>query len=175
MGIVAGLIATEKTSSVAPSSDLRHGDHLLALGELVLAAPQALPGLTVPGHQPHVTASLVLMRIRVSIRGRRRTVSPSRSSGGSAFRKVVGLRNSAMRCCLRVSVLRRTGVTRPLCTVTRSGVAGDHPGARSCVAGLPVTVGSEPRSDAIGIGEPGWLGFIRRLEENTPRPTNGHP
>jgi hypothetical protein len=60
---------------------------LLALGELVLAAPQAPPGLTITGHQPHVTASMVLMRIRVSIRDGRRTVCPSRSSGGSAFRK----------------------------------------------------------------------------------------
>ena len=37
----------------------------------------------------------------------------------------------------------------------------------------PVTVGSEPRSDAIGIRRTRLARFIRRLEENTPRPTNG--
>ena len=95
-------------------------------------------------------------------------------SAGNACRRSVGLRNGAMRCRLRVSVLRRTRVTRPLCTVTRSGVAGDQRGARSCVAGLPVTVGCEPRSDAIGIRRTPLARFIRRLEENTLRPTNGH-
>jgi len=81
------LIATEKTLPWHRAATYGTATILLTLGELVLAAPQALPGLTVSGHQPHVTAALVLMRIRVSIRDGRRTVCPSRSSGGSAFRK----------------------------------------------------------------------------------------
>ena len=64
MGIVRRLIATEKTFPWHRAATYGSATILLALGELVLAAPQALPGLTVPGHQPHVTASLVLMRIR---------------------------------------------------------------------------------------------------------------
>ena len=52
-------------------------------------------------------------------------------------------------------------------------VTGDQPGARSCVAGLPVRVGSESRSDAIDIRRTRLAAYIRRLEENTPGPTMG--
>jgi hypothetical protein len=97
MGIVLDghcrrLIATEKTSSVAPSSDLRHGDHPPGAR---LACARRTAGPSRPHRSQAPTpcdASLVLMHIRVSIRDRRRTVCPSRSSGGSAFRKGVRLR-----------------------------------------------------------------------------------
>jgi hypothetical protein len=80
-----------------------------------------------------------------------------------------------MRSCLRVSVLRRTGGDT-------SAVHGDpvwggwRPTRRSIsVAGLPVTVGSEPRSDAIGIRRTRLARFIRRLEVNTPPPDERAP
>ena len=39
---------------VAPRRDLRDGGVLLVLGVLLLAAPDALPGLTIPGQRRHV-------------------------------------------------------------------------------------------------------------------------
>jgi hypothetical protein len=57
MGIVLDghcrrLIATEKTLPWHRAATYGTATILLALGELVLAAPQALPGLTVPGTNP---------------------------------------------------------------------------------------------------------------------------
>jgi predicted metal-binding membrane protein len=52
MAIVAGLIAVEKTLPWRRTATYGTAVVLLALGVLVLVAPDALPGLTVPGHQP---------------------------------------------------------------------------------------------------------------------------
>jgi hypothetical protein len=54
-------------------------------------------------------------------------------------------------------------------------VAGDHPGGRSCVPNLSVTVGSEPRSDAIGIRRTRLGSLHPPPRGEHPRPTNGHP
>jgi len=50
MAIVAGLIAIEKTLPWRRTATYGTATILLALGVLVLAAPEALPALTVPGH-----------------------------------------------------------------------------------------------------------------------------
>ena len=50
MAIVAGLIAFEKVLPWRRTATLGTAFVLLALGVLILAAPDALPGLTVPGH-----------------------------------------------------------------------------------------------------------------------------
>ena len=49
VGVVAGIIAVEKT---VPWRRVAHGTAavLLALGVLLLIAPNAIPGLTTPGH-----------------------------------------------------------------------------------------------------------------------------
>jgi predicted metal-binding membrane protein len=52
MAIVAGLIAVEKTLPWRRTATYGTAAVLLALGVLVLVAPDALPGLTVPGPQP---------------------------------------------------------------------------------------------------------------------------
>jgi predicted metal-binding membrane protein len=49
MAVVAGLIAFEKTIPWRRAATYGTALILLALGVLVLAAPAALPGLTVPG------------------------------------------------------------------------------------------------------------------------------
>ena len=49
MAVVAGLIATEKTLPWRRTATYGTALVLLALGVLVLAAPDALPGLTIPG------------------------------------------------------------------------------------------------------------------------------
>jgi predicted metal-binding membrane protein len=49
MAIVAGLIAIEKTLPWRRTATYGTATILLALGVLVLAAPEALPTLTVPG------------------------------------------------------------------------------------------------------------------------------
>ena len=50
MAIVAGFIAVEKILPWRRTATYGTALVLLALGVLVLAAPDALPGLTVPGH-----------------------------------------------------------------------------------------------------------------------------
>jgi predicted metal-binding membrane protein len=50
MAIVAGLIATEKTLPWRRAATYGTALVLLALGVLVLVAPDALPALTIPGH-----------------------------------------------------------------------------------------------------------------------------
>jgi predicted metal-binding membrane protein len=52
MAIVAGLIAAEKTLPWRRTATYGTAVVLLALGVLVIVAPDALPALTVPGHQP---------------------------------------------------------------------------------------------------------------------------
>jgi predicted metal-binding membrane protein len=52
MAIVAGLIALEKILPWRRAATYATAVVLLALGMLVLLAPDALPGLTVPGHDP---------------------------------------------------------------------------------------------------------------------------
>jgi predicted metal-binding membrane protein len=52
MAVVAGLIALEKTLPWRRTATYATALVLLALGVLVLAAPQALPGLTVPTPDP---------------------------------------------------------------------------------------------------------------------------
>ena len=52
MAIVAGLIAIEKILPWRRTATYGTALVLLALGVLVLVAPDALPGLTVPGHDP---------------------------------------------------------------------------------------------------------------------------
>jgi predicted metal-binding membrane protein len=55
MAVVAGLIATEKLLPWRRTATYGTALVLLALGVLVLAAPEALPGLTVPGGGPMPT------------------------------------------------------------------------------------------------------------------------
>jgi predicted metal-binding membrane protein len=50
MAIVAGFIAVEKILPWRRTATYGTASVLLALGVLVLVAPDALPGLTVPGH-----------------------------------------------------------------------------------------------------------------------------
>jgi predicted metal-binding membrane protein len=50
MAVVAGLIAAEKFLPWRRTATYGTATILLALGVLVVAAPSALPGLTVPGH-----------------------------------------------------------------------------------------------------------------------------
>ena len=52
MAVVAGLIALEKLLPWRRTATYGTAVVLLALGVLVLAAPQALPGLTVPTPDP---------------------------------------------------------------------------------------------------------------------------
>ena len=52
MAVVAGLIAAEKTLPWRRTATYGTAVVLLAFGVLVLIAPDALPALTVPGHQP---------------------------------------------------------------------------------------------------------------------------
>jgi predicted metal-binding membrane protein len=52
MAVVAGLIAVEKTLPWRRVATFGTAAVLLVLGVMLLAAPQALPGLTVPGGQP---------------------------------------------------------------------------------------------------------------------------
>ena len=52
MAVVAGLIAVEKILPWRRTATYGTALVLLALGVLVLVAPDALPGLTVPGHDP---------------------------------------------------------------------------------------------------------------------------
>jgi len=52
MAVVAGLIALEKTLPWRRTATSATAVVLLALGVLVLAAPQALPGLPVPTPDP---------------------------------------------------------------------------------------------------------------------------
>jgi len=49
MAVVAGLIAIEKTLPWRRTATYGTAAILLALGVLVLAAPEALPALTLPG------------------------------------------------------------------------------------------------------------------------------
>jgi predicted metal-binding membrane protein len=49
MGFVAGLIALEKLVPLRRAATYGTAAVLLALGVLMLAAPGAIPGLTVPG------------------------------------------------------------------------------------------------------------------------------
>ena len=49
MGVVAGLIAAEKTVPWRRVATYGTAAILLALGVLLLAAPDAIPGLTIPG------------------------------------------------------------------------------------------------------------------------------
>ena len=51
MGVVAGFIAVEKILPFRRTATYGTAAVLLALGVLVLVAPDALPGLTVPGHE----------------------------------------------------------------------------------------------------------------------------
>ncbi len=53
MAVVAGLIAAEKTLPWRRTATYGTALVLLALGVLVIFAPDALPNLTVPGDQPH--------------------------------------------------------------------------------------------------------------------------
>jgi predicted metal-binding membrane protein len=55
MAVVAGLIAVEKTLPWRRVATFGTSAVLLVLGVMLLAAPQALPGLTVPGGQPMPT------------------------------------------------------------------------------------------------------------------------
>jgi predicted metal-binding membrane protein len=55
MAVVAGLIAVEKTLPWRRVATFGTAAVLLVLGVMLLAAPQALPGLTVPGGQPMPT------------------------------------------------------------------------------------------------------------------------
>lgn len=55
MAVVAGLIAVEKTLPWRRVATFGAAAVLLVLGVMLLAAPQALPGLTVPGGQPMLT------------------------------------------------------------------------------------------------------------------------
>jgi predicted metal-binding membrane protein len=55
MAVVAGLIATEKVLPWRRTATYGTAVVLLALGVLVLVAPDALPALTVPGDQPAMT------------------------------------------------------------------------------------------------------------------------
>jgi predicted metal-binding membrane protein len=52
MALVAGLIAFEKTVPWPRAASYGTAAVLLALGLLVLAAPDATPGLSTPGHRP---------------------------------------------------------------------------------------------------------------------------
>ena len=52
MALVAGLIAVEKTAPWRRAVTSARPRVLLVLGVLLLAAPDALPGLTVPSGQP---------------------------------------------------------------------------------------------------------------------------
>ena len=52
MAVIAGLIAFEKTIPWRRVASYATAAVLLALGLLVLAAPQAIPGLTTPGNTP---------------------------------------------------------------------------------------------------------------------------
>lgn len=52
MAVVAGLIAFEKTVPWRRAASYGTAAVLLALGLLVLIAPRAVPGLTMPGHAP---------------------------------------------------------------------------------------------------------------------------
>jgi predicted metal-binding membrane protein len=52
MAVVAGLIAAEKTIRWRRAATYGTALVLLAFGVLVIAAPDALPALTVPGHHP---------------------------------------------------------------------------------------------------------------------------
>jgi predicted metal-binding membrane protein len=52
MGLVAGMIAAEKTLPWARTVNLATAALLLTLGVFVLAAPDALPGFTIPGGAP---------------------------------------------------------------------------------------------------------------------------
>ena len=52
MAIVAGLIATEKTVPWRRTATYGTALLLVALGVLVLVAPDALPGLNLPEDQP---------------------------------------------------------------------------------------------------------------------------
>ena len=52
MAVIAGLIAFEKTTPWRRVASYGTASVLLALGLLVLAAPQAIPGLTTPGDAP---------------------------------------------------------------------------------------------------------------------------
>ena len=52
MAVVAGLIAFEKTVPWRRVATCGTAAILLVLGVLVLAAPDAVPGLTVPGDAP---------------------------------------------------------------------------------------------------------------------------
>jgi predicted metal-binding membrane protein len=58
MAVVAGLIAVEKTLPWRRTATYGTALVLLVLGVLLLAAPDALPGLTVPGGQPMQMMSL---------------------------------------------------------------------------------------------------------------------
>jgi predicted metal-binding membrane protein len=58
MAVVAGLIAVEKTLPWRRTATYGTALVLLALGVLLLAAPDAVPGLTVPGGQPMQMMSL---------------------------------------------------------------------------------------------------------------------
>ena len=51
MGVVAGFSAVEKILPWRRTATYGTAAVLLALGVLVLVAPDALPGLTVPGHE----------------------------------------------------------------------------------------------------------------------------
>ena len=51
MAVVAGLIAVEKTLPWRRAATYGTAALLLVLGVLLLAAPRALPGLTVPGNE----------------------------------------------------------------------------------------------------------------------------
>jgi predicted metal-binding membrane protein len=50
MALVAGMIALEKTLPWRRAATFGTAAVLLVLGVLVLAAPDAVPGLTIPGH-----------------------------------------------------------------------------------------------------------------------------
>ena len=52
MAFVAGLIAVEKTLPWRRVATFGTAAILLVLGVLLLAAPDAVPGLTIPGHGP---------------------------------------------------------------------------------------------------------------------------
>jgi hypothetical protein len=52
MAFVAGLIAAEKTLPWRGAATYGTAAILLALGVLLLVAPDAIPALTVPAHEP---------------------------------------------------------------------------------------------------------------------------
>ena len=85
MAVVAGLIAIEKTIPWRRVATYGTTIVLVVLGVIMLVAPEALPGLTVPGAEPDaldVTDGVLIERRRLVVSGPRPSWrSPRRSAG----------------------------------------------------------------------------------------------